>query len=387
MAVNLSAGINNTLFGQYSLAIEAIAGKYFNVSHYADAQAAYMASVPDLIGDLANGAPTSKVGVLAMKYDAIQGEFKDEYGQNVSGSALRRAFTTRSLFFLQKSGEHYIQVSGMIAMMKATKVKQADGTEISLWEAYDENGKLKPGIKWTQKDQFAFMQKLHKMNKDLHGIYNKFDSPTIQRRWYGKLAMLFRKWIYTGMQRRFSSKYLDIEGGDIYQGYFNTFFKALVSDVKNMQFKMLMGQGMTLDEKQNMYRSYTDLLTWTGLMTIFLMLSNAANDDDEENSWTTNMLMLTTRRLAGDIMFYVWPPEMWRITKSPTVAQTSIENMLQFFSQLLTAPLEEYERKSGIYEKGDYKIEKKFYDAVPVLSSVQRTLMPQDQLNIYKSWY
>lgn len=382
LAINLSAGINNTLFGQYSTAVEAIAGKYFNIANYADAQATYMGAIPGLLGDLANGVPTSKVGVLAMLYDAIQGEFVDEFGERVSGSALRRAFSTKSLFFLQKSGEHYIQVSGMIAMMKATKVKNAEGNEISLWDAYDENGKLKPGIKWTQKDQFAFMQKLHKMNKDLHGIYNKFDSPTIQRKWYGKLMMLFRKWIYTGMQRRFSSRYLDIEGGDIYQGYFNTFIRAITSDVKNMQFKMLMGQGMSLDEKQNMYRAYTDLLAWSGLMTVFLMISNAANDDDEENSWTTNMLMLTTRRMAGDIMFYVWPPEMWRITKSPTVAQTSVENMIELLGQLPNYS-EQYERKSGIYEKGDYKIEKKFYDAMPILASVQRTLMPQEQLNIY----
>jgi hypothetical protein len=131
-----------------------------------------------------------------------------------------------------------------------------------------------------------------------------------------------------------------------------------------------------------MYRAYTDLLAWSGLMTVFLMISNAANDDDEENSWTTNMLMLTTRRMAGDIMFYVWPPEMWRITKSPTVAQTSVENMIELLGQLPNYS-EQYERKSGIYEKGDYKIEKKFYDAMPILASVQRTLMPQEQLNIY----
>ena len=47
-----------------------------------------------------------------------------------------------------------------------------NGTTITLWEAYDETGKLKTGVEWSENDRFNFMQKLHKMNKELHGVYN-----------------------------------------------------------------------------------------------------------------------------------------------------------------------------------------------------------------------
>jgi len=384
LGLNLSAGINNEMFGNYANLVEAIAGQYFNVKHLASAQAEYMSNIGGFMMDLSAGYPKSKIGILAMTYDAIQGEFQDEYGRKLSGTALKRAFSSNSMFFLQKSGEHHIQTSGMIAMMKATKVQSSVG-EISLWEAYDEKGKLKPGVKWTQKDQFAFMQKLHKMNKDLHGIYNKFDSPTIQRRWYGKLAMMFRKYMYTGFNRRFTSRYLDIEGADIYEGYFRTFFRALTTDLRTMKFNMLMTNNMDETSKRNMYRAYTDLLFLAGALTIFSLLGAAAGDDDEENSWVTNQILLQSRRFSGDLMWYVNPAEFIKLTRTPAVALDSVDSLIDFFAQAAN-PLEKYERASGPFEKGDYKMEHQLYKNFPGLSGIYRSLVPEQQLKIYRTY-
>jgi hypothetical protein len=384
LGLNLSAGINNEMFGNYANLVEAIAGQYFNVKHLASAQAEYMSNIGGFMMDLSAGYPKSKIGVLAMTYDAIQGEFQDEYGKKLSGTALKRAFSSNSMFFLQKSGEHHIQTSGMIAMMKATKVQGPNG-EVSLWDAYDEKGKLKPGMKWTQKDQFAFMQRLHKMNKDLHGIYNKFDSPTIQRRWYGKLAMMFRKYMYTGFNRRFTSRYLDIEGADIYEGYFRTFFRALTTDLRTMKFNMLMTNNMDETSKRNMYRSYTDLLFLAGALTMFSLLGAAAGDDDEENSWVTNQILLQSRRFSGDLMWYVNPAEFIKLTRTPAVALDSVDSLIDFFAQAAN-PLEKYERASGPFEKGDYKMEHQLYKNFPGLSGIYRSLVPEQQLKIYRTY-
>jgi len=385
LGLNLSAGINNEIFGNYSNFVEGVAGQYFDLKHFASAQAEYMSSVGGFMMDLSAGYPKSKIGVLAMMYDAIQGEFEDEYGRKLSGTALKRAFSTNAMFFLQKSGEHHIQTSGMIAMMKATKVQGPNG-EISLWDAYDEKGKLKPGIKWTQKDQFAFMQRLHKMNKDLHGIYNKFDSPTIQRRWYGKLAMMFRKYMYTGFNRRFTSRYLDIEGADVYEGYFRTFFRALTTDLKTMKFNMLLAKNMDETSRKNMYRAYTDLLFLAGAMTLFSLLGAAAGDDDEENSWAVNQILLQSRRFSGDLMWYVNPSEFIKLTKSPAVSLDTVDSLIDFFVQLTTNPFEQYERKTAGFDKGDYKIEHELYKNFPGLSGIYRSLVPEQQLKIYRSY-
>lgn len=386
LAVNISTGINNETFGQFQVAVEAAFGDNYNKSDWAWAQAEYMRNIPELIGDLAAGHPKSKLGRLAFIYDAMQGEHRDEYGKEITKSGFSKVFSRSSLFFLQKSGEHHIQVATMMMMMKNQKVQDKSGKTYSLWDAYDKNGNLLPGIQWTRDDQFALMQRLHKLNKSLHGIYNKFDSPTLQRKWYGKLILLFRKYVYTGFERRYAKKYIDIEAGQLYEGYMRTFFGKVYEELKQMKFKALLGQNLTKEERTAMYRSYTDVLTGISLYILFGALRAAAGDDDEENSWLMNQTMLQSRRLAGDIMFYSNPAELVKLTRTPSAMYGTWDNLINFCGQLAN-PFEQYERKSGSYEKGDYKISKAFGKLVPVFSGIHKSLTPGNQLNFYNtSW-
>lgn len=379
LAFNLVSGVNNVIIGQYNNLVEAVGKRYGTPGNLAKAQGIYTTNILGIMNDIGRGIPMNKVSRLAVKYDAIQGNWKDNYGKNVSGTAAKKLFNSDAMFFMSKSGEHYIQVSGMLNMMLSTKVKTAAGEEISLYDAYDEKGNLKPGVKWTKDDQFMFTQRLHKMNKELHGIYNNFDSPTLQRTWYGKLALLFRKYIYTGMMRRYSTKYLDIEGGDVYEGYWNTFFTKLYNDIKNQKFDILTGKNLSKDEQAARAKTYVDLVTLISCMVIFAALSA---DDDEEESWMASHIMLQSRRLQQDISFYVNPRDFIRLVKNPSVAIANWDNLINFVAQLVN-PLEEYERKAGIYEKGDYKIEKRIMDIVPVLSRYEDVMNPEQLINVF----
>jgi hypothetical protein len=379
LAINVVSGVNNVLIGQYSNLVESVGKRYGTVANMAKASGIYGTNVVDILGDVGRGIPRSKVGKLSVKYDAIQGEWKDSYGKNVSGSAAKKLFNSNALFFLNKSGEHYIQTTGMINMMLSTKVKKSDGTEISLWDAYDENGELKSGVKWTRDDQFNFMQRLHKMNKELHGIYNKFDSPTLQRTWYGKLALLFRKYMYTGFMRRYSSRYLDIEGGDVYEGYWNTFFSKLYTDIKEGKWDMLTGKNLSEAEKSARAKTYVDLVAFASTLLLVYALTP---DDDDDESWLTSHIILQSRRLQQDISWYVNPMDFKRLIETPSVAISNFENILKFTGQLFN-PMEQYERKAGIYEKGDYKLEKRAMDLVPVLSRYEDLMNPEQLLNVF----
>lgn len=384
LAINISTGINNETFGQFQVAVEAAFGDNYNKSDWAWAQAEYMRNVPELIGDFTAGYPKSKLGRLAFIYDAMQGEHKDEYGKEITKGGFSKVFSRSSLFFLQKSGEHHIQVATMMMMMKNTKVQDKSGKTYSLWDAYDKNGELLPGIQWTKDDQFALMQRLHRLNKSLHGIYNKFDSPTLQRKWYGKLILLFRKYVYTGFERRYAKKYIDIEAGQLYEGYMRTFFGKVYEELRELKFKALFGQNLTKEERTAMYRSYTDVLTGISLYILFGALRAAAGDDDEENSWLMNQTMLQSRRLAGDIMFYSNPIELMKLTRTPSAAYGTIDNAINFIGQLAN-PFEQYERKSGAYDKGDYKINRAFSKIVPVFSGLNKSLNPGNQLTFYNN--
>ena len=218
----------------------------------------------------------------------------------------------------------------------------------------------------------------------MHGVYNTFDSPTLSRRWAGKLALLFRKYMYSGFRKRWGQKYLDIEEGDENQGYYNEFFSYILNTFKSNKADILTGKNMTLSEKRAKVRTLTDLFMIIALMALYTALKGG-DDDGEENSWMENQLTLQTRRLAGDIMFFlpVNPMEPLILLGRPTIAMTYIEHAIKFTSQLVTNPLEEYQKDSGIYDKGDLKIKKHFYEVFPVLSKIDNTLTPEQSLKIY----
>jgi hypothetical protein len=137
--------------------------------------------------------------------------------------------------------------------------------------------------------------------------------------------------------------------------------------------------------KRNMYRSYTDLLFLAGALTMFSLLGAAAGDDDEENSWVTNQILLQSRRFSGDLMWYVNPAEFIKLTRTPAVALDSVDSLIDFFAQAAN-PLEKYERASGPFEKGDYKMEHQLYKNFPGLSGIYRSLVPEQQLKIYRTY-
>lgn len=386
LAFNVNSFFNNTLLGNFTMAIESLARENIKgLGTLAKAEAKYFAGITGFMKDLSAGRPVSKLGKLAVRYDAIQGEHQDTYGQNLSGNALKRAFTTNSLFFLTKGAEHQIQITGMIAMMESVIVKYTDGSESTLFDAYDDNGNLKPGAIWSKEDQFNFMQKLHSMNKKMHGIYNKYDSPTLQRKWYGKLALLFRKWIYSGWMRRWSGEYLDIEAGDVEQGYYNYFMKQLWSELKQGKADMLLGRNLSDKQKALRMKAMGEIVSLMAIMGLYAALKGDDDDDEAKNTWVENQILLQTRRLGGDLMFFIPVINTWeaiRIVTNPTVCVTFIEKGLKFGIQLLN-PDERYQRNEYPYEKGDLKLEKRLTDIMPLYGQIVRATTPQNQLSEY----
>ena len=376
---NITSAINNATIGNFNNIIEAVGGKYFSKSDYASAAATYTASLPSLIQDVANGIPKSKIGILAEIYDAIQGEYTDSYGRKISGSLARKLFTTDAGYFLTKATEQQIQYTGMIALLKGVKVQTSTGQMISLWDAYDEKGKLKPGVKFTENDRFQVMQVLHKMNKEMHGVYNKFDSPTLQRRWYGKLAMMFRKHVYPSIRRRWSSEYIDMEEGDWTAGYYNVFLKKVVQSFKQKSLEAF--SAATEDEKRAIKKSMFEIATFIAVNMLVYGLSGLDDDDDP----VTANAELQLRRFSDDLGFYLVDVNAWmRIISSPAVSLNIVEKLQRAVGQAIINPTETYERKTGRYNVGDYKLQKDIDDLIPIISKIYNFTDPSDNLDFIK---
>ncbi len=374
---NLTSAINNATIGNFQNLMQTVGGRYFSAGDYASATAEYTASMPQLVQDVVDGVPKSKIGILAEVYDAVQGEFADMYGRKITGGYARRLMTTDAGYFLMKGTEQQIQYTAMIALLKGTKVK-FKGQEISLWEAYDNKCKLKPGVEWTEENRFNLMQKLHKMNKELHGVYNQFDSPSLSRRWYGKLIMMFRKYVYPSIRKRWGRGYVDMEEGEWTAGYYRVFINKVLQGFKEKSLEAW--NGATPEEREAIKKSLVEISAFITANILIFGLSGL--DDDDE---ATQHVELQLRRFSDDVGFYMGDVNaLMRIMSTPAVSMGVAEKLGRAMKQLIFAPTEVYERKTGRYNKGDYKLEKDITDLVPILSKIYDIQDPESNLNFIK---
>ena len=391
MAGNVVSGITNSIWGNYQTLAQSIGGKNYTKGEWLAALGHYTANMPAYAADLGKRIGKSKDNQLAEIFDAIQGEYKDHYGNKVSGTLARRLFTSNALFFNQNATEHQIQLTSMIAILKHHKVKTTAGEEISLYDAYELKGnryKLRPDVKFGERDKFNIMNEMHSINKRLHGVYNNFDKPEFQRQWYGKLMLMFRKHIYKGVTQRYGKQGLDVESGEVLEGYYRTYFNKLAEDIREYGISGVLNyKNYSEDQKIAFKKTMLDTLMVLSTTIIAAMIAGNADDDDRKKTWAENMLLLQMRRFSADINFYtpvgVFSGDIARIINTPTVTQRTTSNMVDFIEQLLTNPAEEYKRASGLHKKGDSKLKARFEKIVPFYRSILNTMTPEEQNKIF----
>ena len=232
MAGNVVASVNNVLMGNMQMFIEAHGNKYFNKKDLAKAFTQYHAELlkGSFIGDMKNPIK-SEITQYGLLFDAIQGEFTNDLGEKISGNVMRRFLSPNSLFLLTHAGEHQIQLTGMLAMMNAYKVKTKTGQEITLNQAFekDTNGRynLKPDVIFTKDQKQDFVRKLHGVSRSLNGNYADLHKGHLQRYWYGKLMMQYRKYLYPAIVARYGQERVDLEKGTVETGYLRYFIERV----------------------------------------------------------------------------------------------------------------------------------------------------------------
>jgi hypothetical protein len=378
LAGNVTAGLNNTIIGNWNNVVESLAKRHSSPKALAKAKAEYMKNAPQMLADIGKRSGRSKLTLVANYMDAMQGNFLDSYGNNVSGDVAKRLFTTDTLFAVNNMTEHEIQVSFMLSMLYHNEI---DGKNL-----YDQieikDGKLVIPADVKKKLE-SLKQDLHSVNKSLHGNYNKFDKPVIQRSFWGKMMVMYRKYIYTGFKRRWGSGQIDSESATYTEGYYLTFFNKLSRAYKAKQLDMLLNwDKYSALEKEAFIKTSADLAMIIAL-TFLAMLLGTDDDEDEgygDRSLLHNHIYLQTRRFRQDLLFFVANPNsVMQILKSPTVSMTYIENISKLITQL-GDPFETYEKRSGINEKGDSKTYARVRKMIPVVTSIEKFLSPQEIL-------
>lgn len=362
----------NKLTAETNLFIESYAKRYLDNISYLKGKADYdsWAFGGDFLRDTNSPYPKSLNGQLMAYFSPIQGDFRDSLGHDMSQSFTKKALRPSTWYFMFGAGEHSAQMSMFFGMMHATKVKQGD-KEISLKDAYelgsDGKFKLKDGVEFTIKQKDEFINRIHAINKQLHGVYNKQDKSVLQRGALGRLVMMYRKYLAPSVRRRWGDTRIDMELNDVTEGFYRTLWKAITNDYKELG-KYIIGKNNQFSafEIANLRRAMAEISVMITLsILLYAMLGFRDHDKDLKQGngvagYAFNAMLYEVMRLSSEFQFYLPPfgiDDNLRVFTSPSAAFNHLGNLLKFFKQLFLEPLEQYGANAGRWhDKGDYKL-------------------------------
>lgn len=341
LALNIYAGFNNVLLGNIMVREEAFAKEFVNHEDLLFATKTYWSEIGGVMGDVGKVRSSNKMRLLFEHLDVFQDHESRAREVNTERSRWGKMFDRSTLFFINKGGEHQIQGRMALGMMHNMKLKDANGKEINLYDAFTvENYRVKlidgvtklDGTPVTEHDLIAFKLKLKGINQRLHGIYNVTDRSAMQRYWQGRAVILFRKWIKPGLNRRFGSQYFNYSMDTDVEGMYRTSFRFLTTlyqEVKAGQFEIAY-MGDKFDqledwEKANIRRNATEIGYFLALTATGLILSSLTGDDDED--WVLNMMAYQVNRLGTELGFYTNPSDMLKLIQSPSATINQLERI------------------------------------------------------------
>lgn len=407
LGLNLLAGVSNVATGTVMMNIEAFTGEFFTAKDTLIADKNYGKLIGEHLANIGQRVKTDKLSLWDEYFDVMQ-----DYEEEVSNTDFdKKTWFTRLLgsnavFFLNSSGEHWMQNRTSMALANSIKLKDKNGKKISLFDAYEtvvekKNGKavsarlkLKDGVTkedgsaWTKDDEFNFKQKAAAINQGMHGIYNKADRSAIQKTAVGRLAMLYRKWIRPNYMKRFKSARYNMDLGQWTQGYYNTsagFILTLLKDMRNMQFQWASRYNeLTKEEKYNLKRAATEVGHFIALVT-FLGLMEW--DDDGDRPWALQMAEYQARRLYTELGAQVPGPQMLgeglRILNQPAAGLNTIQRIIDTTKLVFPSSWTD-EIESGRYE-GYVPAQKYILELVPMRRTIYNALSPEESLAFFKT--
>ena len=412
LAGNKLQSVNQGIIDNERLLEEAVAGEFFGKKNLAWASGTFALQFATLkdnaITDIKAFAADNKMMQAAELLDAFS-DFTDRFGLDVSGNRAKKMFSGDTAFGFQNLAEFQTALVRMLSLMDAHRgklkdkdgnvIKNEKGKEANLWDVLvkDKNGMYQVDSKVANFDLMAFRNTLSGIQKKTNQLKGPFDRAMAERRAFGKVVMIFRKYLLPGFRRRFGHGgiadmgylHVDTETGNISQGMYYSFANFLVEQAKGLLNKEPNVWGMmSPNEKANIKRTTMEI--FVGMLTMWLygvLKGLAADADDEDDAARLIFWAYQFRRLNVELKQFR-SKEFITALESPTAAVRPLTNMFDLGNQLLFKELpyflrrgdvsEElekdmfYQRKSGKYNEGDRKVWKKFERAIPIWSGINK---------------
>ena len=403
MGWNGFAGFINVGVGQMGNYIEASGGQRFTVDELNKAEALVTNSI--LKGaslEIINNSNARKIRALMEKYQVLKETANDIYDQRRYSKFLKNKRAKYLMpYTMQAMTEYVNQAPVMISMLMHSKVQDSGGNEISLWDAYDTDGNLKEGIKFTNDEFLTQKSKIDSAIVWIHGNYDPDRKVMYKNRVFGRALMMFRGWLPMAVTSRFGKEFKDYQGGIIrkgrwisYKDYYQstgaikgsfTIVKSLlrklaglplinkITRVDNSQlFNDLIGDKFTEVDAANMRRNMQALIMYGSMMILTLLIKANMDDSDDEEKALCYFWINQINRIQSDMSFFIDPTEFVKLNKNVVpVFQlvTNLEKAMESSVNVVFGADDEY-------QQGPYKGQSKQFIAwsrvVPGLNQLPR---------------
>lgn len=419
LALNALQAANQYFIDNEKIIEEAISGRFVNKSNLFWAKSTYTKALfsGESVTDAGKFKKTSKLARFIDDFDLLQDSLED-FRDKRTGNRIVKAIDKSSLFFLQSAAEHETAVTRGLALADSYRGKLKDkagnvilneeGKPANLYEVYiqDEKGKWRIDPKVANFKKINYINLVSGMYKRTNQIKTKFDDPMANRRWYGKMALLFRRYFQPGLRKRFGygdQLHLDLETDTISEGMYISFGRY-INEVVQGGFKFgTVFKAMTPMEKANVKQTATELSMWIATMAIGSLLVSSLKDDDDDEYVTPFLAYQALRMNAelGQFIPVIGIPDMYRFIMSPSATLRPIVDAAKLLKQLVVRELPYragelfgyeldgiekdiyYQRKSGVHLKGDSKTAAMTEKLIPILRGIEQSKTPEEALKFF----
>ena len=364
LGFNYLTNLSNVVTGVAMQNIEAASRQYFNVKELAKADRIYAKLIGSNIAEFNSRNKTNKLSLFNELFD-IRNDFDNITHNSMRKSPLARIFSSEIAYLGQSAGDHWLYLRTAIAMSLREKVNVPNKGTMSLWDAlrvinsFGNNNKIKEMIlpegttdsNGNLFDIGKFSRKIAHVNQSLFGIYNTDDRNAAQRVILGRLLLQYRNWMKPQFNRRFQKAQLNLDTGDVEEGYYRTSFRILAGLLRGQYQLGSILKNLSDNEKFNVRRAITEMVQ---LCAVVILAEFIEWPDDRNRPWALKLAEYSSRRLEHELGTLAPSPimlqEMLKTVKSPAASITQVQNLVNLFTSLMDPRDWSNEIESGKYE-------------------------------------
>lgn len=397
---NILSGVNNMVFGFTANSIEAAAGRHFDEKDLSIARRMLTSSaLTNASFNHYRDAKSKKIRKMTELFDVLKDASTELYKAS-NRSPIMSKFRAFLPYQITKRTEYINQGQTFIAYMLHQKVKDLQGKEFSLWEAFDDNGEWKTEQfgKMSQNKFSHTKTSVDQLIKRLHGNYDELSPVMGKESIVGRALFQFKSWFPETWRKYYGKEVTDHILGDQYKGRYRTIWDTMLTgDEKSktamqtaMEFLRKYLNVTTLGlipnfakedafshlseiDMQNMKRNIHQFIFMANLFMMYYLLKYLADDDDDEKISTVvaNLTIHQIARLTGELEMYSSPAQLSNFAKNIlpiTVITKDLDEIMQASIKTMKG---DYTLQSGAYE-GWYSIPKEIGESVPFLAPAMR---------------